>query len=60
EGDAPGVTRQLEAVADRIARIEERLAAAREGLPPGLATATENRMAQATRRVEQAQSAGSL
>ncbi|WP_049984354.1 hypothetical protein [Halorubrum sp. BV1] len=60
EGDAPGATRQLEAVADRIARIEERLAAARGGLPPGLAAATENRMAQAARRVEQAQASGSL
>jgi len=60
EGDAPGADRQLEAVADRIARIEERLAAARDGLPPGLATATENRMAQAARRVEQAQAAESL
>ena len=60
EGDAPGADRQLEAVADRIARIEDRLAAARDGLPPGLATATENRMAQAARRVEQAQAAESL
>ena len=60
EGDAPGADRQLEAVADRITRIEERLAAARDGLPPGLATATENRMAQAARRVEQAQAAESL
>ncbi|GAB3702775.1 hypothetical protein [Halorubrum pallidum] len=60
EGDAPGVSQQLEAVADRIARIEERLAAARDGLPPGLAAATGNRMAQATRRVDQAQAAGSL
>ncbi|MFD1570578.1 hypothetical protein [Halorubrum laminariae] len=59
EGDAPGVNQQLDAVADRIARIEERLAAARNGLPPGLAAATENRMAQATRRVEQART-GSL
>ncbi|PSQ56492.1 hypothetical protein BRD22_05595 [Halobacteriales archaeon SW_8_68_21] len=52
--------RQLANVLDRIARIEERLAAAREGLPPGLANATGKRVAQATRRVEQARNAGKL
>ena len=60
EGDVPGVSQQLEAVADRIARIEERLSAARDELPPGVAAATENRMTQAARRVEQAQASGSL
>ena len=60
EGDGEGVDRQLEAVADRIARIEERLAAAREGLPPGLANATGKRIEQATKRVEQARNAGKL
>jgi hypothetical protein len=60
EGDGEGTDRQLENVADRIARIEERLAAAREGLPPGLANATGRRIEQATKRVEQAQNAGKL
>ena len=60
EGDGEGTERQLENVADRIARIEERLAAAREDLPPGLANATGKRVEQATRRVEQAQNAGKL
>ncbi len=55
EGDGEGTDRQLENVVDRIARIEERLEAARAGLPPGLATATGKRLEQATRRVEQAQ-----
>ncbi|SDG11781.1 hypothetical protein SAMN04488067_1169 [Halorubrum xinjiangense] len=55
EGDREGTNRQLENVAERIARIEERLAAAREGLPPGLASATGKRIEQATERVEQAQ-----
>ncbi|WP_241981526.1 hypothetical protein [Halorubrum sp. GN11_10-6_MGM] len=60
EGDAPGTERQLANVLDRIARIEERLAAAREGLPPGLANATGKRVEQATRRVEQARNAETL
>ncbi|TKX68620.1 hypothetical protein [Halorubrum sp. GN11GM_10-3_MGM] len=60
EGDGEGTDRQLANVADRIARIEERLAAAREGLPPGLANATGRRVEQATKRVEQAQNAGKL
>ncbi|ELZ37727.1 hypothetical protein C471_11516 [Halorubrum saccharovorum DSM 1137] len=60
EGDGEGTNRQLENVLDRIARIEERLAAAREGLPPGLANATGKRIEQATRRVEQAQNAEKL
>ncbi|TKX57228.1 hypothetical protein EXE44_11560 [Halorubrum sp. SS7] len=60
EGDAEGTERQLANVADRIARIEERLAAAREGLPPGLANATGKRVKQATKRVEQAQNADKL
>ncbi|VTT87061.1 unknown [Halorubrum sp. DM2] len=60
EGDGEGTDRQLANVLDRIARIEERLAAAREGLPPGLANATGKRVAQATRRVEQARSAEKL
>ncbi|WP_144799777.1 hypothetical protein [Halorubrum depositum] len=60
EGDGEGTERQLANVLDRIARIEERLAAAREGLPPGLANATGKRVEQATRRVEQAQNAGKL
>ncbi|MGM0448250.1 MAG: hypothetical protein ACQERM_08370 [Methanobacteriota archaeon] len=55
EGDREGTNRQLANVADRIARIEERLSAAREGLPPGLANATGKRIEQATKRVEQAQ-----
>ncbi|ELZ58591.1 MULTISPECIES: hypothetical protein [Halorubrum] len=53
EGDAEGTDRQLSNVLDRIARIEDRLAAAREGLPPGLANAT-------GKRVEQARGAGKL
>ena len=60
EGDSEGTDRQLETVTDRIAQIEERLAAARDGLPPGLANATGKRVEQATRRVEQAQNAGKL
>ncbi|WP_424014054.1 hypothetical protein ACOZ35_13475 [Halorubrum xinjiangense] len=60
EGDREGTNRQLENVVDRIARIEERLAAAREGLPPGLANATGKRIEQATKRVEQAQNAEKL
>ncbi|MDV7349749.1 hypothetical protein R3751_08175 [Halorubrum distributum] len=60
EGDREGTDRQLENVVDRIARIEERLAAAREGLPPGLANATGKRIEQATKRVEQAQNSEKL
>ncbi|MDB9234717.1 hypothetical protein [Halorubrum ezzemoulense] len=60
EGDAEGTERQLANVLDRIARIEERLAAAREGLPPGLANATGKRVEQATKRVEQARNAEKL
>ena len=60
EGDSEGTDRQLETVGDRIAQIEERLAAARDGLPPGLANAARKRAEQATRRVEQAQNAGKL
>ncbi|WP_066412184.1 hypothetical protein [Halorubrum aethiopicum] len=60
EGDGEGTERQLANVLDRIARIEERLAAAREGLPPGLANATGKRIEQATRRVEQARNAEKL
>ena len=60
EGDAEGTDRQLANVLDRIARIEERLAAAREGLPPGLANATGKRVEQATRRVEQARNSEKL
>ncbi|QWC19373.1 hypothetical protein [Halorubrum sp. 2020YC2] len=60
EGDAEGTDRQLANVLDRIARIEERLAAAREGLPPGLANATGKRVEQATKRVEQARDSGKL
>ncbi|WP_280585940.1 hypothetical protein [Halorubrum sp. Boch-26] len=55
EGDGEGTDRQLGNVLDRIGRIEERLAAAREELPPGLANATGKRIEQATKRVEQAQ-----
>ena len=60
EGDGAGTERQLANVVDRIARIEERIAAAREGLPPGLANAAGKRVEQATRRVEQAQNAKKL
>ena len=60
ESDAPGTKRQLENVLDRILRIRERLEAAREGLPPGLANATDRRIEQAVRRVEQAQDAEKL
>ncbi|WP_233561670.1 hypothetical protein [Halorubrum sp. Atlit-28R] len=60
EGDAPGTERQLANVLDRIARIQERLAAAREGLPPGLANATGKRVKQAAKRVEQARNADKL
>jgi len=60
EGDGAGTERQLSNVLDRIARIEERLAAAREGLPPGLANATGKRVEQATRRVEQARAGEKL
>ncbi|PAU85278.1 hypothetical protein CK500_01010 [Halorubrum salipaludis] len=60
EGDGEGTERQLENVLDRIARIEERLAAARDGLPPGLANATGKRVEQATRRVEQARESEKL
>lgn len=59
-GDGPGTDRQLANVVARIARIEERLEAAREGLPPALANATEKRLEQATRRTEQAQNAEKL
>jgi len=60
EGDGEGTERQLENVLDRITRIQERLAAAREGLPPGLANATDRRVEQATRRVKQAQESEKL
>jgi len=60
EGDGEGTKRQLESVIDRIVRIQDRLEAAREGLPPGLADATDRRVKQATKRVEQAQNAGKL
>ena len=60
EGDRKGTNRQLANVLDRIARIEERLAAARAGLPPGLANATGKRIEQATKRVEQARNAEKL
>ncbi|WP_017342012.1 hypothetical protein [Halorubrum sp. T3] len=60
EGDREGTNRQLANVLDRIARIEERLAAARAGLPPGLANATGKRIEQATKRVEQARNAEKL
>ncbi|GAA0548298.1 hypothetical protein ABNG02_06960 [Halorubrum ejinorense] len=60
EGDREGTNRQLGNVTERIARIEERLAAAREGLPPGLANATGKRIEQATKRVEQAQNSEKL
>ncbi|WP_231899210.1 hypothetical protein [Halorubrum trapanicum] len=60
EGDGEGTKRQLANVLDRIARIEERLAAARDGLPPGLANATGKRIEEATKRVEQAQNAEKL
>ena len=60
EGDREGTERQLANVLDRIARIEERLAAAREGLPPGLANATGKRVEQATERAEQARNAEKL
>ncbi|WP_418281355.1 hypothetical protein [Halorubrum sp. DTA98] len=60
EGDRGGTDRHLETVIERIDRIEERLAAARDGLPPRLATATGNRIEQATRRAEQAQDAKTL
>ncbi|WP_123619786.1 hypothetical protein [Halorubrum sp. CSM-61] len=60
EGDGEGTERQLENVLGRIARIRERLEAARDGLPPGLANATDRRVEQATRRVEQARNAGKL
>ena len=60
EGDAEGTERQLENVVDRIVRIQQRLEAARDGLPPGLANATDRRVRQATKRVEQAQNAGTL
>ncbi|WP_128905390.1 hypothetical protein [Halorubrum amylolyticum] len=60
EGDGEGTNRQLENVLDRIVRIRERLAAAREGLPPGLANATDRRVEQAVRRVGQARDAEKL
>jgi hypothetical protein len=60
EGDREGTNRQLANVLDRIARIEERIVAARDGLPPGLATATGKRIEQATRRVEQARESEKL
>ena len=60
EGDGEGTERQLENVVERIARIRERLEAARDGLPPGLANATDRRIEQAARRVEQAQNAETL
>ncbi|WP_435095329.1 hypothetical protein [Halorubrum sp. N11] len=60
EGDKEGTKRQLENVLERIARIQERLVAAREGLPPGLANATDRRIEQATRRVKQAQESEKL
>jgi len=60
EGDKEGTNRQLENVLERIARIQERLAAAREGLSPGLANATDRRIEQATRRVKQAQESEKL
>ncbi|WP_418284037.1 hypothetical protein [Halorubrum sp. DTA46] len=59
-GDGAGTDRQLETVLERIARIQERLGAAREGIPPGLANATDRRIEQATRRAEQAQDAETL
>ncbi|GAA0520457.1 hypothetical protein SAMN04488066_12619 [Halorubrum aquaticum] len=60
EGDRGNADRQLEVVAERLARVAERLEAARSGLPPGLSNATGRRLEQADRRAEQALDAEKL
>ena len=58
--DRANTDQQLEAVATRLARVESRLEAARDSLPPGIANAASNRLDQSRRRSEQAQKAEKL
>ena len=60
DGDRSESDRQLAAVRDRLDRVTERLAAASDDLPPGLANAAANRAEQADRRAEQARDAEKL
>jgi len=53
-GNGEGADARIDAVAMRLERATDRLEAAREGLPPGLADAAENRFAQLDRRAKQA------
>ena len=60
DGDRSESDRQLAAVRDRLERVTERIAAASDDLPPGLANAAANRVEQADRRAEQAERAAKL
>ena len=53
-GNGEGADARIDAVSMRLARATDRLDAARDGLPPGLANAAENRFAQLDRRAKQA------
>lgn len=53
-GNGEGADARIDAVAMRLERATDRFEAAREGLPPDLAAAAENRFAQLDRRAKQA------
>jgi hypothetical protein len=59
-GERGNTDRQLEVVAERLQRVQTRLADAREELSEPLSKAASNRLDQATRRAEQAQQAETL
>lgn len=59
-GDRASTDRQLEVVAERLQRVQTRLADARGELPESLSKAASNRLDQATRRAEQARQADTL
>ncbi len=58
--DRANTNQQLEAVATRLERVQSRLEAARDSLPPGVANAASNRLDQSQRRSEQARKADKL
>ncbi|WP_394329397.1 hypothetical protein [Natronorubrum thiooxidans] len=60
DSEQAGADRQLETVAERLQRVEKRLAAASDDLPQSLSNATRNRLAQADQRTEQARAAEKL
>nr|WP_029601576.1 hypothetical protein [Halobiforma lacisalsi] len=53
-GERGNADKQLETVVERLQRVEDRLAEARNDLPEPVARATNNRLKQADRRTEQA------